>query len=291
MIYLLFGGGGQDGYYISELCRQREIVPIRVSRSQGELVDEIGDVANLEMVLRLIKKYKPAVIFHLAANSTTKHEALFENHQTISTGTLNILESVCKVSPHTKVFITGSGVQFKNKGCPISETDEFEATSVYAVSRIHSVYAARYYRRLGIKTYIGYLFHHESPLRTARHVSKKVVEAVKKIRDGNCEKLEIGNLSVEKEWTFAGDIAEGIMTLVHQDRVFEATIGSGEAHTIREWVEVCFEEIGKDWKEYVVEKEDFKPEYERLVSNPKTIFNLGWRPKVGFRELAQLMLK
>jgi GDPmannose 4,6-dehydratase len=122
-------------------------------------------------------------------------------------------------------------------------------------------------------------------------VSKKVVEAVKRIRDGNHEKLEIGNLSVEKEWTFAGDIAEGIMTLVHQDRVFEATIGSGEAHTIREWVEVCFEEIGKDWKEYVVEKEDFKPEYERLVSNPKTIFSLGWRPKVGFRELAQLMLK
>jgi|YNPMSStandDraft_1061717.scaffolds.fasta_scaffold03572_3 GDPmannose 4,6-dehydratase len=291
MIYLIFGGSGQDGYYISELCRERGIIPIRVSRSNREYVEEIGDVSDLEAVLKLVKKYKPGIIFHLAANSTTNHEALFENHQTISTGTLNILESVCKVSPHTKVFIAGSGVQFKNKGCPISEKDEFEASSAYAVSRIHSVYAARYYRKLGLKVYVGYLFHHESPLRTSRHVSKKVVEAVRRIQSGSNEKVEIGDLSVEKEWTFAGDIAEGIMKLVHQDSIFEAVIGSGEVHTIGEWVKVCFEEIGKDWKEYVVEKKEFKPEYKRLVSNPETMFSLGWRPKVSFRELAQLMLK
>jgi GDPmannose 4,6-dehydratase len=81
------------------------------------------------------------------------------------------------------------------------------------------------------------------------------------------------------------------MKLVHQDSIFEAVIGSGEVHTIGEWVKVCFEEIGKDWKEYVVEKKEFKPEYKRLVSNPETMFSLGWRPKVSFRELAQLMLK
>ena len=121
----------------------------------------------------------PDVIFHLAANSTTKHEALRENHETIVTGTLNILESVLCHSPETRVFIVGSGLQFKNSGLPISEDSEFDAASAYAVARIQSVYVARYFRRLGVRVYVGYLFHHESPFRHPHHVSKVIVDGVK----------------------------------------------------------------------------------------------------------------
>src|SRR5258706_5661682 len=130
---------------------------------------------------------QPKYIFHLAANSTTSHYALFDNHIAISTGTINILEAVKQVSPDTKVFLSGSGLQFVNKNIPIKETDEFEASSAYSVARIHSVYAARYYRSLGIKVYVGYFFNHESPRRTERHISKMIAEAVKRIAKGSTE--------------------------------------------------------------------------------------------------------
>ncbi|MCK5345844.1 MAG: GDP-mannose 4,6-dehydratase, partial [Candidatus Heimdallarchaeota archaeon] len=156
---IIFGANGQDGYYLNELCKLKGIEPIAVSRS-GNWIR--GDVSSYDQVEQLIKKHRPTYIFHVAANSTTHHNALFENHETISTGTLNILEAVKMHYPDAKVFITGSGVQFENRGMPISETDKFEANSPYSVARIQSVYAARYYRSLGLQVYVGYLFHHES---------------------------------------------------------------------------------------------------------------------------------
>jgi GDPmannose 4,6-dehydratase len=284
---LVFGANGQDGFYLSKILENKKIEAVGISRSGNGIKVDISDYSAVE---HLVKKHKPTYIYHLAANSTTKHDALFENHQTISTGTLNILESVYKFSPETRVFISGSGVQFKNTGNPIRETDEFEASSPYSVSRIQSVYAARYYRSLGVKTFVGYLFHHESPLRKPHHVSKMIAEAVKRIKNGSEKKIEIGSLSVEKEWTFAGDVANAMMMMMEQEKVTEATIGSGITHTIKEWIEVCFRIIGKDWQLYVVEKEKFKSEYAKLVSDPKTIRSIGWEAKVGIAELAEKMM-
>lgn len=284
---IIFGANGQDGYYLSELCKLKGIEPIGISRSGNWLH---GDVSNYEQVEQLIKKYQPAYVFHVAANSTTRHDALFENHATISTGTLNILEAVRLYSPSSKVFLTGSGVQFENKGMPISETDNFEANSPYSVARIHSVYAARYYRSLGLRVYIGYLFHHESPLRKPQHVSKMIALAVKRIAAGSGEIIELGDISVKKEWTFASDIAKGIFTLLEQDDVFEAVIGSGIAYSIEDWLEQCFSVIGKDWRNHVRLREGFTPEYKRLVSDPATMHKLGWFSTVGLPDLARIMI-
>ena len=287
MKVIIFGASGQDGHYLHELCRLRGIEPIGVSRS-GHWVN--GDISSFTQVEQLIKQHMPAYVFHVAANSTTRHDALFENHETISTGTLNVLEAVKRHSPATKVFITGSGVQFKNSGKPISENDEFEASSPYSVARIQSVYAARYYRSLGIRAYVGYLFHHESPLRKPNHVSKMIALAVQRIAAGSDEIIELGDISVAKEWAFAGDIAKGIFTLVEQDNVFEAVIGSGVAYTIENWLESCFRLIGRDWQDYVRLKEGFKAEYPLLVSNPALIQNLGWHPTTDLQELAMIMV-
>ena len=284
---LIFGANGQDGHYLSDLCKSQGITPIGVSRS-GDWVR--GDVSNPDQVRDLIKRHTPAYIFHLAARSTTRHEALFENHETISTGTLNILESVRTIYPQARVFLAGSGLQFKNTGKPISEKDPFEASSAYAVARIQSVYAARYYRSLGVRVYVGYLFHHESPLRGPGHVSKMIALAAQRIAAGSSEILELGDITVEKEWTFAGDVAQAMLDLVRQDKVFEATIGSGSAYSIQNWLEQCFSVIGKDWKRHVRLKEGFVAEYPRLVSDPSTIRSLGWSPKVGFPELARMMM-
>lgn len=284
---LIFGANGQDGYYLSKLCKLKGIEPICISRTGTEIH---ADVSKNALVESLIKKYIPTYVFHLAANSTTRHDTVFENHETIATGTLNILESVKRYSPTTKVFIAGSGVQFKNSGKPISENAEFEASSPYAIARIQSVYAARYYRSIGISVYVGYLFHHESPLRKPNHISQKVAMAVKRIAQGGNEILELGDITVVKEWTFAQDIASGILTLVTQEKVHEAVIGSGKGYSIEYWLQVCFRIIDKDWKTFVRLKEDYRAEYAILISDPATMHRLGWQHSVSIEQLAEIMI-
>ena len=286
---LIFGGSGQDAYYLARLCAERGLRPVSVSRSAG--ADWIaGDVSKREEVFALVGRHRPAYVFHVAANSTTRHEALFENHETISTGTLNVLEAVRTLAPEARVFLSGSGLQFVNCGAPISERDPFDANNPYSVARIHSVYAARYYRRLGVRTYVGYLFHHDSPLRKPQHVSQKVVQAVRRIAAGSGETLELGEISVRKEWAFAGDIAAGMLTLVQQDAVSEAAIGTGVVHPIEDWLVQCFGLAGLNWRDHVRLREGFVPEYPSLVSDPATIRSLGWRPTVDFAGLAAMMM-
>ncbi|MBA3074158.1 MAG: NAD-dependent epimerase/dehydratase family protein [Anaerolineae bacterium] len=286
---IIFGINGQDGYYLRRTFENNNIDVIGVSRSSGDNIQ--GNVADNTFVNDLIQANRPDYILHLAANSSTKHEVIFENHETISTGTLNILEAVKRHQPDCKVFITGSGVQFENHGLPLKETDTFMANSPYAVARIQSVYAARYYRSLGIPIYVGYLFHHESPFRTTSHISKLIAEAVKRIERGSSEKILIGDLTVKKEWGFAGDIAEGIFTLLNQDHIYEATIGTGKAYSIEDWVRTCFELIGKNWEDYVEENPQFeKVGPKLLVSDPATINLLGWQAKLELGNLAKLMI-
>ena len=285
---LIFGINGQDGYYLDRHLQQNNINVIGVSRSTGNWIK--GDVADLSLVKELIKKEQPDYIFHLAANSTTRHDALFENHQTISTGTLNILESVYQYSKHSKVFLSGSGLQFINQGKPISEKDEFYAGSTYCISRIQSVYAARYYRSLGLPVYVGYFFNHDSPLRSTRHVNQKIVMAAKSIAAGGIEQIEIGDMTVKKEFSFAGDIAKAILVLIQNENIFEATLGSGKAYSIKDWLDICFKYFKIEWHPYVIPVEGFKSEYDILVSDPSTILGLGWKPESDIEDLARLMI-
>jgi GDPmannose 4,6-dehydratase len=288
MTAIIFGSNGQDGHYLAEFLRQRGHEVLCVSRSNSPI---LGDVSDYPLVDELISRHKPAFIFHFAANSTARHEALFENHKAICTGTINILESARLHAPTAKIFLSGSALQFKNDNIPIDEQTPFAASSAYSVARIQSVYAGRYYRTaFGMKIYAGYFFNHDSPLRTEKHVNQKITAAVKRIAAGSRETLELGNVDVQKEFNYAGDVVEAIWTLVNQDRIFEAVIGSGEAHSIKEWVEYCFTKVGKKWQDHVVLNHQFKAEYQTLVCDPRVIKSLGWRPKVSFTKLADMMM-
>jgi GDPmannose 4,6-dehydratase len=283
---VIWGSSGQDGYYLSNLLQSNGVQVTGVGRS-GNVIKI--DSTDFDAVGTFIKQQQPDYIFHFAANSTTRHSAWKENHDTISTGCLNILEAVKEYSSHTKVFLSGSGLQFKNEGKPIKETDPFEASSMYAATRIHSVYMARYYRSLGIKTYVGYFFNHDSPLRTERHINKKIIDAAKQIAAGSKEKLTIGDLSVKKEYGFAGDIVRAVWLLVQQEKITEAVIGTGKAYSIEEWVNICFSGYGLKWEDHIVEATAYIPEYKILVSDPALIFSLGWKPEVNIEQLAQMM--
>lgn len=280
---IIFGANGQDGFYLKQILQRGNVETIGISRSGDHL---IGDVSDWQFVEDVIKNHLPDFVFHLAANSTTRHEALFENHAAISTGTINILESVYRHNSQCKVFLSGSAVQFENNGNPIDEKTPFAPLSSYAVSRIQSVYAGRYYRSLSLKVYAGYFFNHDSPLRKANHINQKIALAAKK-----GERVDIGDVNVRKEFNFAGDAMDAVWRLVNQDDIFEAVIGSGVAHSIEEWLNLCFSFVNKDWRNYVTIKENFKPEYKVLISNPALINSLGWQPKVDIKGLAKMMME
>jgi GDPmannose 4,6-dehydratase len=286
---IVFGINGQDGFYLDALLKSNGVEVIGVSRSNSKYI--LGNVSEYELVEQLIKDNKPEYIFHLAANSTTKHEVLFENYQTIVTGTLNIFESAYKHSKHSKIFISGSGLQFVNTGAPISETAPFEARDSYSMARIQSVYTARYYRSLGISAYVGYFFNHDSPLRSERHVNQKIVSAARRIAGGEVNKLTIGDITVKKEFTYAGDVAQAIWTLINNDHVFETVIGSGKAYAISGWLELCFNYYNLKWEDHVELSTDFSSEYNILVSDPTTLYSLGWQPRVNIGQLALMMLE
>jgi len=286
---IVFGASGQDGRYLCDLLRDRGAEPIGVARSYGPWTR--GDVRDPGFVEELVRATKPTHVFHLAANSTTDHDALFENHETISTGTLAILEAVRRQAPNAKVFVTGSGVQFVNVGRPIRETDAFEASSPYAVARIQSVYAARYYRTLGLKVYVGYFFHHDSPLRRGHHVSKMVIDGLRRIQRGESDLLSVADPSVCREWVFAGDVARGMLALVDQDATFEATIGSGIARPINDWIRACASELQLDDRNFaVVTDPEYRPAFRVLVSDPETMRALQWEACMTLEELAATMV-
>lgn len=284
---LIFGANGQDGYYLAQSFRADGIEPVGVDRT-GDMTH--ADVADLDTVLRLVREHAPAYIVHLAALSTTRHDALFANHAAISTGSLNILEAVHRAQVPARVLLCGSGVQFRNDGTPINERSAFEASSAYAVARIQSVYAARYFRTLGVRAYVAYLFHHESPRRPDDHVSQRIVRTIQRIARGSGEILEIGDPTVTKEWSFAGDVVSGMRVLLGQEEHFEAVIGSGTVHSIQEWIEACCAIAGVDPAKHVRTTPGFRAEYATLRSDPSLLRSLGWTPAVGFKELAAMMM-
>lgn len=289
MKVIIFGSNGQDGYYLRLLLEKLGYEVYGVSRSNSDI---LGDVKDLNFVSNLIQKLNPNYIFSFAANSTTNHDVLFENHQTITTGTLNILESVRLHCIHCKVFLSGSALQFKNNGLAINENTPFEASSQYSLARINSVYASRYFRdRFAMKIYVGYFFNHDSPFRSERHVNQYIVSAACRIAKGSNEKFEIGDISVRKEFSFAGDIVEGIWNLVNQETIFEAIIGSGIDYSIQDWIEICFRYFNLNWKDHFNQNLNFKSEYKLLVSDPSLINSLGWNSRTDINSLADLMIR
>jgi GDPmannose 4,6-dehydratase len=287
-VALIFGSTGQDGVYLNNLLQQQHVAAINVSRTNSSVM---GDVGDRKFVDDLIKENKPDYIFHLAANSTVRHDVLFENHKTICNGTLNILESTRLYCPSARVFLSGSALQFRNEGLPINENTPFEATSPYAVARIQSVYAARYFRQVfELQVYVGYFFNHDSPFRAEHHVNQKIVKAAKRIAQGSKEKLVLGNIGVQKEFNYAGDVVEAVWMLVNQQDIFEAVIGGGKAYRILDWLSYCFKRLDLKWEDAVVLEENYVSQYEILVSDPKLIMSLGWRPRTDIYELANMML-
>lgn len=286
MTAIIFGSNGQDGFYLTRLLNKIGIKVVGISRTKDQ--NHI-DISNFSAVEKMAFKYQPDFIFHLAAISNTRHEFFNENFKVIVNGTNNILEAVKIHKLSTKVFISGSGLQFMNNNQPITETDSFEARDAYSLCRIQSVYTARYYRSQGINVYVGYFFNHDSPRRSESHLTKKIFETAKRIANGASDKLEIGDLAAEKEYTYAGDIVEAIWKLVNQTGIYEANIGSGICYSVKEWIQLCCEKFDLSYNDFVTINNSYVSPYQKLVSNNSLIKSLGWNPQIDIYQLFELM--
>ena len=284
---IIFGASGQDGYFLNKLLEGKSINVIKVSRNRNIIK---GDISHENMVFSIVERIKPDYIFHFAATSSVQHKHLFDNHKSISTGTLNILEACLKFSIKTKIFLTGSAEQFLNESKPINEKTNFYPNNHYSVERIYSCHLARYYRNhFSMKIYIGYLFHHDSEYSKQNHLNGRIVDFVKKIEIKKPTKLLIGDFRIEKEFNYAKDIIDAIWLLINQNYIFETVIGSGKPYPISDWLELAFTKRKLDWKEWIELDPEYQKPYDKLFSDPSLIKSLGWEPKIDKDGLLNLM--
>jgi GDPmannose 4,6-dehydratase len=284
---MIFGGTGQDGVYLSKLLRESGLDVTCISRSGGDCQ---LDVADVDSVQRVLVRERPDYVFHFASTSSTGHEHLWANHSSIGTGTLAILDAVERHLPQTKVLLAGSGLQFVNEGKPLDEECALDHSSPYAVARNYSLYAARYFRSRGLHVYFTFLFNHDSPLRSNRHLNMKIAEAAAMAARGGGSRLQIGDLSAEKEFNFAGDVAAALWRIVCQDSFYEIVVGSGQTCSVLDWVQMCFGYVGLDWRKYVETDSSYRSPYRRLVCDPARLLSLGWQPSVDVRQLSGIMM-
>jgi GDPmannose 4,6-dehydratase len=272
--------------FLANLCHKLGHEFFGVSRQCSAGIDiRDGNISDPRIVAYAIIKTEPDIIINLAARSAIDYKYINEHYDTIVKGNLNVLQNAFAYNQGVKVFVTGSGLQFKNEGKPISANDPFEARDAYSAARIATVYQSRFFRTMGMKVYVGYLFHHESIFRNQNCISQRILEAA---IEGT--KIKIGDINVKKEWTFAGDVAKGILALIQQDKVFEATIGTGVAHPISEWLELCFKRFGLNWENYIEPIPNYTPDFKILVSDPTIMNSIGWSCKSDLQNLLNHMM-
>jgi GDPmannose 4,6-dehydratase len=231
---IIIGASGQDGHYLGEILGRRDYKVYKTHRTKN--IGHKLDIGNFKEVKRFISKIKPNLIFNFAAKSDTSHEASQENAKTIVVGTVNLLEACFQLQSKAKIFIAGSGLQFKNRNKPIKKQDPLCFASAYACARNASLFYARYYRSLGLKIYYGFLFNHESQFRSSFHLTQRLWRDALRLKSGEIKRIEIIDDLVVKEWSHAQSTCEKIYEFILSHKPSEEIIGSGLGYSIKQFV-------------------------------------------------------
>ena len=326
---LITGVTGQDGSYLAELLLSKgyevhELIR-RHSTPGTKRIDHIadekfflhhGDVTDSLCLTNLIRTIQPDEIYNLAAQSHVGISFEIPEYTAEATGlgTLKILEAIRQTKPDTKFYQASTSELFGGlpETAPQSETTAFHPRSPYAAAKLYSYWITVNYREAyGLFACNGILFNHESPRRGENFVTRKISIAVAKISAGLQEKLSLGNLDAKRDWGFAKDYVEGMRLILQHDTPDDFVLATGETHTVREFVEAAFEEVGTKiiWKGAGAYEEgrcaatgkilvDVNPKYFRpaevdlLLGDPsKAQRVLGWRRKISFRELVKIMVQ
>ena len=326
---IITGATGQDGSYLCELLLEKGYdVKCLVRRSTYDIetgnlkpvLNRIqlyeGDILDQPVVHKIINdcgEYDRIEIYNLAAQSHvhTSFRCPSYTFETNTTGILNILESVRQSSDPSKyrVYQASTSEMFgKVRETPQTEETPFYPRSVYGVSKLAAHWLVKNYREsYGMYACSGILFNHESPRRGADFVTKKITDGVKQIVKGEREFLELGNLNAARDWGHAKDYVEAMWLMLQQEEADEYVVATGETHSVRQFVEMCFKEVGKEitW-EGAAEKEVglvdgkvvikvspkfYRPcEVDALIGNASKIRNIGWVQKNTVHDLIRDMM-
>jgi len=312
---LITGITGQDGSYLAEflLSKGYEVHGIirRASTFNTSRIDHIykdphirgvrlhlhyGDLSDSSQLTNLIYNIKPDEIYHLGAQSHVRVSFDMPEYTGDITGlgTTRILEAVRRSGIKCKYYQASSSEMFGDAPAPQNEDTPFRARSPYAAAKIYSYWMANNYREgYNIFACNGILFNHESPRRGKTFVTRKITRAIANIIAGNQKKLYLGNLAAKRDWGYAPDYVEAMWLMLQQDKPCDYVIGTGETHSVEEFLIEAFDYINLDYKKYVeIDSRYFRPtEVELLLADSsKARRELGWSPRVTFKELVKIMV-
>ena len=308
---LVTGISGQDGSYLAEhlvglgykvygLVRRtsgRNLNLDRVSHLSDQLELLNGDLLDQNSLINAIADSRPDEIYNLAAQSfvpASFSQPVLTGEFT-ALGVTRILEAIRVVNPKIRFYQASSSEMFgKVETVPQNETTKFHPRSPYGVAKLYGHWITVNFREsYDIFAVSGILFNHESPRRGTEFVTRKITLAAARIAAGGQKELRLGNLDAQRDWGFTGDYVEAMHRMLQQPEPIDYVIGTGETHTVREFVEVAFSYLDLDWKKYVVtDPKLVRPaEVDILVADPRRAREeLGWSPKVTFRELVKMMV-
>ena len=306
---LITGVTGQDGSYLAELLLEKgyEVVGVvrRTSHHSYERIEHLLD--RIEVVAAdLLDQHSPTVVlqdtqpdevYNLAAQSyvpTSWTQPVLTGEFT-ALGVTRILEAVRLVHPTARFYQASSSEMFgRVTETPQRETTSFYPRSPYGVAKVYGHWITVNYREsYNLYAVSGILFNHESPRRGIEFVTRKVTDAVARIKLGRAKELRLGNLDARRDWGFAGDYVDAMWRMLQQPNPQDYVIGTGKAHSVRQLVEAAFGHVGLNWQDYVVTDPRFvRPaEVDLLLADPsKAKQDLGWAPKVQFSELVAMMV-
>lgn len=306
---LITGITGQDGSYLAELLlskgykvfglRRRTSVPIMENiehiKDEIEFID--GDLLDMGSLINAVRIANPDEVYNLAAQSfvATSWVQPVATGQATGLGVTNILEAVRLVKPEARFYQASSSEMFgKVVETPQKETTPFYPRSPYGVAKVYGHWITVNYREsYNMYACSGILFNHESPRRGIEFVTRKVTDAVARIKLGLQNELRMGNLDAKRDWGFAGDYVKAMWLMLQQDTPDDYVISTGETHTIEELVEIAFGHVGLNWRDYVVVDQKFvRPaEVDLLLGDcTKAKEKLGWELEVGFEQLVKMMV-
>lgn len=309
---LISGVSGQDGAYLARLLLEKGYEVHGTARDAQMstffnlqllgIKDRIAfhsmALNDFRSVLQILTRVQPDEIYNLAGQSSVglSFEQPVETLESISVGTLNLLEAIRFTGRSIKLYSAGSSESFGNTGGhPADEETPFRPRSPYAVAKATAFWEVANYREAyNLFACTGILFNHESSLRPERFVTKKIVKAACRIAAGSAEKLHLGNISIARDWGSAEEYVEAMWLMLQQVQAEDYVIASGETNTLEDFVAAVFQAVGLDWREHVISDPSLLRPSEIMVSrgNPeKALHKLGWQAIRKMRDVITLIIE
>ncbi len=300
---------GQDGSYLAELLLEKGYrVCGMVRRSSTENFERIAairerielfqaDLLDQTSIASVLAEVRPDEVYNLAAQSfvaTSWNQPVLTAEYT-AVGVTRMLDAIRQVCPKARFYQASSSEMFgKVLETPQKESTPFYPRSPYGVAKVYGHYITVNYREsYGMFACSGILFNHEGPRRGLEFVTRKITNHAARIKCGLINELRLGNLQAKRDWGFAGDYVQAMWLMLQQEQPEDYVVGTGEMHTVQQFVEVAFAHVGLDWKQYVVVDPKFvRPaEVDLLVADAsKARKTLGWQPRVNFEQLVKMMV-